>query len=136
MDFMVFEKKPEVNIHAFNTELVTRINTNTRRVRTLEQRHEGTEGRISSLEEKVIDELENLKKHFDQISTDIDSLTKNISELRAEFLKMSKSIEKSARKTEVKELESLIDLYNPIKSRFITREEVDKIIEERLAKKI
>lgn len=133
---MVFEKKPQLNIHAFNTELVTRINTNTRRIRTLEQRHEGTEGRISSLEEKVIDELENLKKHFDQISRDIDSLTKNISELRAEFLKMSKSIEKAARKTEVKELESLIDLYNPIKSKFVTRDEVEKILEEKLTKKI
>ncbi len=133
---MVFEKKQAPNIQAFGTELVTRINTNTRRIRTLEQRHEGTEGRISSLEEKVIEELSNLKKRFDQISQDIDKLSENIGELRSEFLKMTKNLEKTARKTELKELESLIELYNPIKSRFVSREEVERLIEEKLSKKI
>ena len=133
---MVFEKKQAPNIHAFGTELVTRINTNTRRIRTLEQRHEGTEGRISSLEEKVIEELSNLKKRFDQISQDIDKLSENIGELRSEFLKMTKNLEKTARKTELKELESLIELYNPIKSRFVSREEVERLIEEKLSKKV
>lgn len=133
---MVFEKKEAPNIQAFGTELVTRINTNTRRIRSLEQRYEGTEERISSLEERVIEELSNLKKGFEQIGSDIDKLSENIGELRSEFLKMTKNVEKSARKTEVKELESLIDLYNPIKSRFVSREEVEKLIEEKLGKKV
>jgi len=44
-------------------------------------------------------------------------------------------MEKAALKAEVKELATLLDLYNPIKSSFVTKEEVRRMLEE-LEKKI
>jgi len=41
---------------------------------------------------------------------------------------------KTAQKSEIKELESLLDLYNPIKSHFVTKEEVMRLLEEELNK--
>ncbi len=97
----------------------------------IEQRLSGTERRISSLEEKIIDEIDNLRRGFEQISMDIKALGKNLSEIRAEILKINKNLDKTAKKAEVKELESLLDLYSPIKSKFVTREEVERLIEDK-----
>ncbi len=128
---MVFEKEAPPDVSALSSEIVKMVNTNTRRIRTIEQRLSGTERRISSLEEKIIDEIDNLRRGFEQISMDIKALSGNLSQIRAEILKINKNLDKTAKKAEVKELESLLDLYSPIKSKFVTREEVERLIEEK-----
>jgi len=130
---MAFEKDTS-NIQAFG-EIVKVINTNARRIRSVEQRLDGLEMRLGAIEEKVINEIEGVKKDFEEIYMNIKQISKNLSELRSEILRMNKNIDKSAKKTEVKELESLLDLYSPIKSKFATRDEVERLIEERLSKK-
>jgi len=132
---MVLEKGPSIGIGALSGEIVRRINTNTRRIRTIEQRLDGLESRIGALEEKLIDELDNLRKSFDQISVDIKAVSETLSEIRGEILKINKSMDKTAKKAEIKELETLLDIYNPIKSKFITREQVERILEEKIGKK-
>jgi len=132
---MVFEREPPQGISALSGEIVRRIDTNTRRIRAIEQRLSGTELRIGSLEEKVIEETENLRKSFEQISMNMKNINERLSNLRVEVLKINKDLDRTAKKTEVKELESLLDLYSPIKSKFTTKEEVERIIEERLSKK-
>jgi TolA-binding protein len=128
---MVFEKEAPPDVSGLSSEIVKMVNTNTRRIRMIEQRLSGTERRISSLEEKIIDEIDNLRRGFEQIYMDIKALTENLSQIRAETLKMNKNLDKTAKKAEVRELESLLDLYNPIKSKFVTREEVERLIEEK-----
>lgn len=130
---MAFEKDAN-DIQAFG-EVVKVINTNTRRIRSLEQRLDGLEMRIGAIQEKIINEIEDVKKDFEEIHMDIKQISKNFSELRGEILRMNKAIDKTAKKTEVKELESLLDLYSPIKSKFATRDEVERLIEEKLSKK-
>lgn len=132
---MVFESKPKADMQAFNIEIVNRINDNTRRARVLEQRMEGVVARVESLEGRMIDEMNMLKKTIDQISIDVKNFTDNLNNIRSEVLRLNKNMEKSAKKIELKELESLLDLYNPIRSRFVTRDEIDRIIEEKLEKK-
>jgi hypothetical protein len=41
-------------------------------------------------------------------------------------------LEKVAKKNELKELESMISIYNPLRTNFITRDEVERILDERL----
>ena len=41
-------------------------------------------------------------------------------------------IKKLATNTKLKELENLIDIYSPLKSEFITREEAQHLIDEKL----
>lgn len=133
---MAFEKEPTEDMRVFNTEIAKMSNMNTSRIRALEQRLTLTESRISALEEKIIEEIDYLRKSFGQISVDIRSLTETLSQIRTEMLNINKNLDKTARKSEVKELESLIDLYSPIKSKFVTREEVERLLEEKTEKKV
>ena len=130
---MAFEKDTN-EMQAFG-EVIKVISTNTRRIRSVEQRLDGLEMRMGSIEEKIINEIEGIKKDFEEIHMYIRQISKNLSELRAEMLRMDKIINKTAKRTEVKELESLLDLYSPIKSKFTTRDEVERLIEEKLSKK-
>ena len=127
---MVFEKEQPQDTSIFSSEIVKMVNTNTRRIRAIEQRLSGSERRIGSMEEKIIDEMDDLRRGFEQISLDIKALSENLSQIRSEMLKINKNLDRAAKKSEVKELESLLDLYNPIKSKFVTRDEVKRIIEE------
>jgi hypothetical protein len=131
---MVFEKET-ADVQSFNNEVVKIINTNTRRIRTLEQRLDGLEMRIGAIEEKIISDIQIIKKDFEEINMDIKSIIKNVSELRTEILMIDRAIDKTAKKSEVKELESLLDLYSPIKSKFTTRDEVERLVDEKLSKK-
>jgi len=133
---MVFEKEKETfDIRTFTTEILNRVDSNTRRIRSIEQRLNLLESRISSLEEKLIDEIDKLGRGFEQLQLDVKAVSESLKLLRAEMLKMNKNMEKAALKAEVKELATLLDLYNPIKSSFVTKEEVRRMLEE-LEKKI
>jgi len=132
---MVFEKSNPEGMQTIGIEMSNRINTDTRRIRTLEQRMNAAESRIGTLQEKVIDEIDRLRKSFDQISVDLKAVSDNISEVHSEILKINKNLDKTAKKAELKELESLLDLYNPIKSRFTTKDEVMRIIEDKMSEK-
>ncbi len=131
---MVFEKET-TNVQSFSNEVVNVINSNTRRIRSVEQRLDGLEMRIGAIENKIINEMKELRKEFDEINMDIRNISKNFNELRNEVLRINKTLDKTAKKAEVRELESLLDLYNPIKSRFTTREEVERLIDEKLGQK-
>ncbi len=131
---MVFEKET-VNVQPFSNEAVKIINTNTRRIRALEQRLDAMEMRIGGIQEKIINEIEAIRRDFEEINIAIKDIVKNVSELRGEILRINKTIDKTARKSEIKELESLLDLYSPIKSKFTTRDEVERLVDRKLSKK-
>jgi uncharacterized phage infection (PIP) family protein YhgE len=107
------QPKGKSDIQTIIRELVDRSNTDTSRIRVLEQ------------------EMESLKNK-------LDSVSQNMSEEKkvAEFSNMIKQIiaemKKMATTTKIKELESLIEIYNPMKSQFITKEEAERLVEERL----
>jgi TolA-binding protein len=123
------------NIGIFQNELVKMVNANIERVRHLEQRFTSIEQRVNIIEEKITDETDKLRKNLEQILVDIKAVSESVSKIRAEILVVNKNLDKTAKKSEVKELESLLDLYSPIKSSFATRDEVERMIEEKLEKK-
>ena len=123
------------NIGIFQNELVKLANANTERIRSLEHRLIAVEQRVNVLEEKILEETDKMRKDFEQILIDIKAVSENISKIRAEILVVNKNLDKTAKKSEVRELESLLDLYSPIKSKFTTRDEVERLIEEKIEKK-
>jgi predicted nucleic acid-binding Zn-ribbon protein len=131
---MVFEREIK-DTQAIGSEAIKIVSANTRRIRAIEQRLDVLEMRIGAIEQKIIDEIEELKRSFEQINMDIRALSQNLSHIRSEILRVNKSLDKTAKKTEVKELESLLELYSPIKSKFVTREEVERLIDEKLGEK-
>jgi len=131
---MVFERKASQQQFGINAEISRIINDNTRRIRILEQSLESSRTRIGSLEERMIDEIGDIKKWIDQLSLDVKEISKDLKEIRTEISRVNKDLAKTARKTEIKELESLLELYSPIKSHFITKEEVMRLIEREMNK--
>jgi len=46
------------------------------------------------------------------------------------MIKINKMMEKMAKKTELKELEHMLSFFNPIKTNFVTRDEVQRMMRD------
>jgi uncharacterized protein YoxC len=125
---MVFEKKPQ--IQTINPELLRSTQESKTRIRTLEQNVESLRSRVNAVEEKMIEEMGNIKKWLDQLSVDVSDVSKSLKEIHSETLRINKDLEKKARKSELKEIESLLEIYNPIKSHFITKQQAERMMED------
>lgn len=123
-------KKP-TTLHAIINELVDRTNSNTQRLRVLEQRNEVLSSRANTIEQEIL----NLNRHIQRVMLGIDTKTKKIEDRirKSEGIlkEVVKQMKKLATTSKISELEQLIEIYNPIKSQFMTREEVERIIEEK-----
>ncbi|MEM5820486.1 MAG: hypothetical protein QW678_02485 [Candidatus Aenigmatarchaeota archaeon] len=71
----------------------------------------------------VIEEIDKLKKESLSLKNLIDSLNLEIEKIKLE-------LKKKADLVEVKEIKELFNLFNPLKSTFVTKEEVKRIINE------
>mgnify|MGYP000713440771 CR=1 FL=1 len=58
---MVFEKKQPTDLTALSEQLITRMNENVRRIRVIETRMDTMESRMGSIEETVIEKINELK---------------------------------------------------------------------------
>jgi hypothetical protein len=65
-----------------------------------------------------------------KISTIADRLTG----MENELLRINKELSKTASKSEVKQLEMYIDVMNPIKSKFVTKDELERTLDDRIKK--
>ncbi|MEM1687409.1 MAG: hypothetical protein QXV63_00915 [Candidatus Aenigmatarchaeota archaeon] len=71
----------------------------------------------------VIEEIDKFKKENLSLKNLIDSLNLEIEKIRLE-------LKKKADLAEVKEIKELLNLFNPLKSTFVTKEEVKRIVNE------
>lgn len=123
-------KKP-TTLHAIINELVDRTNSDTQRLRVLEQRSEVLSSRSNALEQEILSINKQLQKTM--LTTDTknmkleDRLKKNENMIR----EIVKQMKKLATASKIGELEQLIEIYNPIKSQFVTKEEVERILKEK-----
>jgi hypothetical protein len=130
---VVVEKPGESK--AIINELVRRINEDTRRIRMLEQRLGRIDNSIDSLEENTLTQLNDLKISLEKISNGLFGVSEKLTLMENEILRIDKDLKKTATKTEVRQIESFIDLLNPIKSRFVTKDEADRMIDDKLVKR-
>jgi predicted nucleic acid-binding Zn-ribbon protein len=130
----VVAEKP-VETRAVINELVRRINEDTRRIRALEQRLSRIDNSIGSLQENALTQLNDLKVRLEKISNGLVGVSEKLNLIENEILRINKELIKTATKTEVKQIESFIDLLNPIKSRFVTRDEAERMLDDKLVKR-
>lgn len=123
------------DIKSLATELVKRINEDTRRIRSLEQRMEKIENTMRGLEDSNLAQLNELKLSLEKIGDRILKTSDRLGSIENEILRLNKELGKTASKMDVKQMESFIDLVNPITSRFVTKDEMDRAMEERLRQK-
>jgi septation ring formation regulator EzrA len=123
------EKAGEVKL--VTSELLRRVNEGSRRIRLLEQRMDRVDDSIGGLEENVLTQLDDLKLGIERLSDKILKISERLNSIDGEIDKVNKVLDKAATKSEVKQLETFVDVVNPITSKFVTAEQLDRVLEER-----
>ena len=124
------EKKPqETDLSGVNDD----INSLSRRVRMLEESSSNMRRFFQTTEENQLEKHKHISSEVKTINSDILELRKEIYELKDKFLLVVRELQTVARKEEVKVLEKYINLWNPV--RFVTQNEIDRIIDEALERK-
>jgi chromosome segregation ATPase len=126
-------EKP-VNIEVLTSELVRRMNDDTRRIRLLEQRMDRIDNTVSGLEDNVLAQLDNLKFSIEKLNSEVLRIGERITGIENEMNKVKKDLDKTATKTEMKQIETFIDVVNPITSKFVTKDEMGRMLEEMATK--
>jgi len=121
----------ERDVQAVLTELVRRENESSRRLRALEERSSLTEMRASTLQDSMLKMIEERKIFNEKLNERLTNIENSILRIDNELMKINKNLEKMAKRTELKELENMLSFFNPIKTNFVTREEVERMIEEK-----
>ncbi|MFH1623331.1 MAG: hypothetical protein ABIA12_02325 [Candidatus Aenigmatarchaeota archaeon] len=130
---MVFEKPEEAN--AILSEIVKRINEDRRRMRLLEQSLERLENSLSALEGSALSQMSDFKLMLERIVSKIEAASARLNAIEGNVSKLGRGVDKAATKLELRQMESFIDLVNPVTSKFVTRDELDRAMEERVRKR-
>jgi hypothetical protein len=130
---MSLTKQPQKKtLKAVLHELVERSNTDNARIRVLEQENDILKSRSKSFDQDLL----SMKKYFDSslnsLRKDIEKNSKKTMDTESTLKQLIKEIKKLATTSKIKELEALVDIYNPLKSQFMTKEEVERMIEKKL----
>jgi len=131
---LVFEKPEEAN--AVLSELIKRINEDRRMMRLVEQSVERLENSLSALEGSALSQMSDFKLSLDRIGSKIEATAARLNAIESNIAKLGKGVDKAATKLELKQLESFIDLVNPVTSKFVTKDELDRALEERARKRV
>lgn len=126
------ERKPST-LRTIINELVDRTNTDTQRIRALEQREKSLSARADALEQEALNLNNSIQKLTGDTESGLRQRDKAITELQNTMKQMLKHIKRLASSGEVDELEAMLDMYNPLKSSFMTRDEVEELITKRLS---
>lgn len=118
----------ELTINAVVNKLVDRINTDTRRLRLLEQKADILSDRLDRAEQAVLSAQGAAKKSAAELGARLDSQGKLIQQMEDALKEVIDQLKQCPTRADLKELESLVDLYNPLKSSFITRQEAEQLL--------
>ena len=128
----VFGKEPEDKMHRIISEVINRANDNTKRLRDLERAYESLTARAIAIEQdfmaikkKSLSDIGELNAKLDEENTQLMKISESVKEIM-------KQLKFFATKTKVEELESMLNIFNPLESVFTTKEDVKKMIREEM----
>lgn len=124
-------EKP-VDVKRALTEMVNRLNEDRRRIRLIEQSIDRVESSINALESSLLSQISDLKVTVERTRSEMTETANKVSLMETEISRFGKIVGKSATKLELKQLESFIDLVNPVTSKFVTKDEMERALEERM----
>ena len=120
----VFKKERPKTLHTVINELVERVNSNIQRLRVLEQSSDSVVIRTNSLEQNYLQLKKDLQKQISEINKSISKLDERIAKIETTLKEVIEYVKKLPTTSKIKELEEMIEIYNPITSKFVTKEEV------------
>ena len=121
-------KKQPHTIGTVLNEVIERVNNDTQRLRLLEQSSESLLSRINSLEQAMLQARRDMQKALLETNARLDSLNDRMGKSENTTKEIVEHMKKLVTETRIKELEGLVDIYNPVKSNFVTREELQKAL--------
>ena len=125
-------KKQPRTINTILNDVIQRVNDDTQRLRVLEQSSESLTSRMNSLEQAILQSRREMQKAFSEINEGISALDERLTKAESTMKEIINHVKKLVTESQVKELQNLIELYNPVKSNFVTKEEMEKFVSERM----
>jgi chromosome segregation ATPase len=129
-----FEKQQAADFSGITSEVTHRLNEYSRRMKTIEQRLDHVEQQMQSIEETALTQMDDIRVNLERIVAKITGIAERLSGIENELLRINKELGKTATKSEVKQFETYIDVMNPIKSKFVTKDELERTLDERIKK--
>lgn len=128
----VFSKEPEDKMHRILSEVINRANDNTKRLRDLERAYESMTTRAIAIEQDFMAAKKKSLKDYEELKKKLDEQNTHIMKIQETLKEIMKQLKFFATKTKVEELESMLNIFNPLESVFTTKEDVKKIIKEEI----
>ena len=105
---------------------------NKRRLRDIEQRLITVDNGLKRVDSGLLDLKSRVLEISGSAKTEGVSVETKLKEIENIINDIVNNMKRLAEKSEVAGLKELIDIYNPVKSQFITREEAENLIEEKV----
>lgn len=113
-------------------EVSNRLNDNTRRIRVLEERLRNLDTRVNTAEQTEILDKNQVVKDIQGIQDELRIVRDRIANMDVDLQAIHREMKKAVAHSELKEMQNYIDLMNPILTKFVTKKELEEMIEERL----
>ena len=127
----LFTKREEIAGPSIS-DLVEQINTVGRRLRLLESRYTDLSRKAQVTETNMLNERKRFIGEIKTINSDIIELKREMEGIKNKMGMMISELEVFASRDELDALKKYIEMWEPIN--FVTRDEVEKIIEEKMNK--
>jgi len=120
-------EKTEAHTQTAAVEIISEI---FRRIKNLESKVDRIEGKIFSLENEIEKVKNDIRVYNDFNRSNIQELSVKIDNLNKTIVSIREELKEYAKEEEVKKLKTLIEIFNPLKSSFVTKDELKSSIEE------
>ncbi len=106
-----------------------RMSDSERRVRALEDSVKALETNLDGLSEEMFEKDKQNKKALDEIRKNAkDVLEKWLADLETEIKELARLVGMKADKSEIVAVKETLEMYDPIKSQFVTKGEVERML--------
>jgi len=130
----VFGKSPDEKQERIMVDIINRVNENVQRLRVIEQKIQAIDTMINSMEQNVVAYNKSVQKSLVDRDSKISSLEERVEKIETTYKEILKQLKLVATKSNVDELKEFVSIYDPLKSSFVTKEEMERFVEERLSK--
>lgn len=125
-------QKDDFRFQAILQELVRRANETNRRMRSIEQRIEAMEIKQTSQDQSMLERTQKLNGKLKEIEVTVESLKDEMLRFKNNLDKINKQMPDLARKRDIKEIERMFELLNPIRREFLTRDELEEELKSKV----
>ncbi len=130
----VFGKTPDEKQERILADVINRMNENVQRLRVIEQKMQATDTRMNSIEQNFVSYNKNIQRSAAERDAKIGQLEERVGRIETTYKEILNQLKLVATKTNVDEIRQLISIYDPMKSSFVTKEEMESFIDEKLSK--